>query len=189
MQGGALARADGVAEPVGAGGVEAGEPVEEFAVAQDRRAVGQHHVDAFGLGIDRDPDGGEQQVVAHRGAVVGGPGEQARRQDEFPALGDLGVAAQGAVPAAQREPAVELGEGGGRGERDRRQPEQRLSRASVGAHLELAGQFGEPVDLVVLLDVQDPDPPAAGQFAQEAQEVPRLVAQLPAHGASSRSPI
>ncbi|MDX6743785.1 hypothetical protein [Actinocorallia sp. A-T 12471] len=169
--------------------MEAGQALEEFAVAQDGGAVGQDDVDAFGLRVHRDADGGEQQVVADAGAVSGGPGEQAGRQDEFAALRHLDVPAQGAVPAAQREPAVELGERGGRRQRDRRQPEQDLAGPRVGVHPQLGREFGEPVHLVVRVDIEDPDALGAGQVAQETQEVSRLLAQVPAHGPSSRSPI
>ncbi|MCP9967195.1 hypothetical protein LUX57_20465 [Actinomadura madurae] len=86
-----------------------------------------------------------------------------------------GQVAEDAVPGAQGEPAVELVQHDGRGQRDDRDAEQDLARSGVPFHVDVAGQVGQPVDVVVVGEIAGRAPPGPRQVAQVPEQARRVL--------------
>ncbi|MCP9950415.1 hypothetical protein [Actinomadura madurae] len=139
---------------------------QQFPVAEGGVAV-EDDVDALGPLVQDDPDGRAQQVVVDGGA----PRQQPGREHHLLA----GQVAEDAVPGAQGEPAVELVQHDGRGQRDDRDAEQDLARSGVPFHVDVAGQVGQPVDVVVVGEIAGRAPPGPRQVAQVPEQARRVL--------------
>ncbi|CND93167.1 Uncharacterised protein [Mycobacterium tuberculosis] len=155
----ALPGLDGVHDP--AGGPETGMPGEQVPVAEGG-VPGEDDVDALGPLVHRDPDGRAQQVVVDGRS----PRQQAGREHDLL----VGQFPQDAVPVAEGEPAVELLQHDGRRERDDRDAEQDVAGPGVRLHVDVAGQFRQPVDVVVVGEVAGRAVPGPRQVAQEPEQ-------------------